>query len=81
MFREILQGLLYLTNEATEWKVSYYIDVTGRLVNGITKSQWNDYTTHSKEDKEKMIEILKRLQEESQNIGKSLNAFWGNLYL
>lgn len=25
---------------------------------------------HSKEDKEKMIEILKRMQEESQNLGE-----------
>ena len=30
---------------------------------------------HSKEDKEKMIEILKRMQEENQNLGKPLDAY------
>ena len=47
----------------------------------ITTNQWNDYTTHSKEDKEKMIEILMRVQEESQNIGMLLKTFWENLHL
>ena len=30
---------------------------------------------HSKEDREKMIEILKRMQEESENFGKQRDVF------